>query len=317
MKRDLINDAIKYLSSDNLKKLNKKYGTNYTKNELFIDDKIDKGKPEVFCVHVTDLHYGKITPSYSPDVCMSRVIQLTRTLELLSGIEHRSRNFSSFTILDTGDMLDGFGIYPTQSAGHVEPDMNKQVFEVIERFYKPLIEFGLANFPKVDIYKVPGNHGRMGKHHSEASNFDVMVTNILKMVYADNPRVKIEGSAQCIRVFNVEGHDVLLMHGDSKRMIRYHGLPWYGVEDTASTLASNFSGGFDVACMGHIHQWAMVPLKYGVNKMCLVSGTMVSDDDFSIKNYSKDGVRTWWAFGLHPNRKQPSFMYPVDLKDLE
>lgn len=314
MKRDLINDAIKYLSPDNLKILNKKYGTNYTKNELFIDDEIDKGKPEVFCVHVTDLHYGKKTHNYDPDVCMSRVIDYINNLKVLSEIEHRSRNFSTFCILDTGDMLDGFGIYPTQGAGHSAiPDMNKQIEGVVEHFYSPLIKFGRDNFPKVLVCKVPGNHGRLGKYQAEGSNLDCMTTTMLRVKYSDTRNVKVIGSDILQQTFDIDGHRILLFHGAGKNLRSYNGLPWYSINRALTGWANLDDLDFDIACIGHFHQMAEIPVMTAKRKMCLMSGTMATGDDFSITNYASDGDQRWWCFGLHPDRKGTTFQYKVDL----
>jgi len=307
------------MSPVNLELANKKYGTNYTKDELYLEEHDpEKGKPETFCVHVTDLHYGKKTEagkkSYNPDVCMLRTLDYIKNLKELSKIEHRSRNFATFAILDTGDMLDGMGIYPTQAAGHTAlPNLNHQIEGVIEYFYRPLIKFGLENFPRVLICKVPGNHGRLGKFQSEGSNLDCMVTTTLRIAFSGHENVKIVGNDEMQRSFDVDGHRILLFHGDGKNIRSYHGLPWYTINK--STLGWSFLDDldFELACMGHFHQCFDMPIQMSKGKMVMMSGTMVTADDFSIKNYQSDGDHRRWCFGLHPDRKGTTFQYKVDL----
>lgn len=313
-KLDFANTLIRWSSQEKLDKLNRKYKSNYTKDDLYISDKIDVPKEtETFCLHVTDLHYGKKTHSYSISVCNVRIHRLINRLQKIYDIERKSRNFESFTIFDTGDMIDGVGIYPTQMAGHLdESSGRKQAQGVVTDFYNPLIEWGLKRFPKVRICKVPGNHGRIGWQVAEKDNWDCVVTDNLNMVWSRELNVSIQGGSEFFRVFDIGNHKIALFHGAYNSHRNNLGLPYYKLGETASMW--NQTSPFDALFIGHYHQMAMIPLKIGQeNQRVYLGGTMATGDDYSVINYGRDGMHSWWLFGLHESRKSPSFQYQLDL----
>lgn len=312
MKEDIINACIKYISPSNLENLNKKYGSTFTKDQLYLKPETGKSQ-ETFCLHITDLHYGKKTDTYSISKCCVKIHRLISRLQTIVDIEKKSRDFDQLCIFDTGDMVDGFGIYPTQTAGHLdEPDTNEQAKGVVRDFYDPLIEFGLKNFPKVKICKVPGNHGRRSMLHAESDNLDVLVTDFLNFKWSRELRVTIEGGKEKLRVFQIGGHRIALFHGDYTTYRGVMSLPYYKLGETASMW--NVDLDFDFIMIGHFHQVAMIPLKIGrANQRIYLGGTMATGDDYSTLNFGRDGMHEWWYFGLHGDRKSPTFMYTVDL----
>ena len=311
MKSDVINKLIQHAPVEKLGKINKMFGTNYTKEELYLQGNSEKTQ-EDFCLHVTDLHYGKKTYNYSISICNVKIHRLINKLDTIYNIEKKSRQFQSFTILDTGDMVDGIGIFPTQSSHTDEPRVFEQVKGVVNDFYSPLIEWGLKHFPKVRICKVPGNHGRVTYQHAESDNWDCMATEFLHMKYSLSQKVAINGGAEFFRVFDVNGHNIALFHGAYTTQRNYMGLPYYKLGETASMW--NQTNPFDMLFIGHYHQMAMIPLKIGLeHQRCYLGGTMATGDDYSIINFGRDGMHQWWLFGLHKDRKNPTFQYQLDL----
>lgn len=167
----------------------------------------------------SDLHFGKSTPTYSPEVFMIRLgkldTKLRRIRELLS-----SYDFDELVIALLGDANDGSDIYPTQVHYQEISNVEEQaalLADLLARFARRQAE----TWGKVRIEAVPGNHGRSGRFAHEAANWDITCYRYLEMLTRSDEAISVHfenpGRDPFLRVMNVYGHGYLIYHGHDIR----------------------------------------------------------------------------------------------------
>lgn len=257
---------------------------------------------------ISDVHLGKVTSSYNPEVCAERFNnlnqRLTRIRELLSGYQ-----MDELVVLLLGDIVDGSGIYPTQTHHQILSNSDEQA-EIIGGILKPLLLEQRRNWKSIRVECVPGNHGRSGKGSHESENFDIIAYKYLqKDLAAKGITVNIETESDpFVRKIEVRGHHYIIYHGMDIRS--FASIPWYGMALRLSRWAiTKKLGRFDAAIMGHFHSFG----SWQINQLrVFMTGTMVSDDDWALRTLGWESVARWWLFGVS-NKFPVTWQFGLDL----
>ena len=269
---------------------------------------MSKTKETAVIVH-SDMHYGRKTISYNPDVFVRRMKDLRDSIAKIKYLLNSEYDFDKLVIFQLGDANDGTDIYKTQPHHQAITNVEAQAYELSQIYVDHLTDLGDI-FPRIEIEAVPGNHGRAGRFAHEGANWDIVTyrytqmqlanTNIfLHMNPIDNP---------FIRQVGIRGWNYLLYHGHEIKS--WGGIPWYGILlRLARWGMTNKYGNTDVAVMGHFHSFG----QWQFNKMlAMMSGTMVTDDDWALQSLGWESTAKWWMFGV--NDKRPiTWQYGLEL----
>lgn len=241
---------------------------------------------------MSDLHWGKKTATFGPDVLKDRLSRLGG--KLMQERAKRNVNFDELRVFMLGDMNDGSDIYPGQPHAQAETNVEQQAWELSD-FLAEWLREQLQVWRKITVDAVPGNHGRAGKFAHEAANWDVVAYRYLKS------KVEKDGINVCfntvgdlfIRKVQIRGHNYLLYHGHDIKS--FGNIPWYGMLLRLSRWSTTNLAPFDVACMGHFHcsgHWQ-------INKLqMLTTGAAVSDDDWALRFLGWESSPRWWLLGV-------------------
>jgi predicted phosphodiesterase len=177
-------------------------------------------KGDSLVLHITDLHAGKIVKDqegkliYNEEIFRSRMNRLCeQTLKLLDNNISKGVPITDVVILLSGDLANGEGIYLTQ-AYEQEIAPPAQTMLVIDVLTKLIISLLKRNLP-VRVFGIRGNHGRTGKDTDVASNWDIMVYEILafwQKFVLKNPKLQIKFAETEHMVFEIRGHKFMMRH---------------------------------------------------------------------------------------------------------
>lgn len=223
---------------------------------------------------------------------------LGEKLKAIRDIMAASYDFDEFVVMLLGDVNDGTGIYATQSHHQAETNVEEQA-EQLTDYLSPWFKKQRDIWGKVRIECVPGNHGRAGKFAHEAANWDIVAYKYLKSKLSGHCRVEMPRRGnKFLRVAEVKGHRYLIYHGHDIRS--FGNIPWYGISLRLARWHTTKLAPFAVSIMGHFHTCGDWPLNQ-VNM--LLTGTMVSDDEWALQSLGWESVNRWWLFGVgaeHP-----------------
>lgn len=253
-----------------------------------------KRSGESMVVMRSDLHPGLITPSYNSYVFHRRMELLTELVVRIKDIISETIPIQELVIFDLGDMISGQGIFDGQAW-----QSDRHVLEQIYVEAAPAIVAQnltwLEHFPRVREYSVPGNHGRTGQEHPEAVNWDNVLAQEVaaRMEKVKNYEINIEWGWW--QVAEVQGWRFLLVHGHQIRS--WLNIPFYGLTQKGMRWQGSLPERWDYLCHGHFH----VPFMFPWNNFVIVgNGSLVSDDEFALRQLGMSSRPAQQVFGVHP-----------------
>jgi hypothetical protein len=196
-----------------------------------------------------------------------------KSLEYIS----RFPEITNLNIIFLGDIVDGEGVYPSQSVS-LELNADEQIDYALNRFTLMLDRYD-EHFEHINAYCVRGNHGRTSKFNSEQTNYDVMFYKQLASAFRKERKYNFTIYDEWFGIPNICGNDIMLHHGDTIKM--YQSIPLYGiVQKNMRWLTGGLPTTYTAMLMGHFHTsysmtWNNVKVE--------LNGTMTTDDDFSQK----------------------------------
>jgi len=203
--------------------------------------------------------------------------RLRRWLDAAVGSIENTRNayrVDRVVLAMLGDMIEGHDIF-TGQAFSLDRDAAVQALDGSALFADAIAELAERLWPvTLDIYAVPGNHGRPGGRKAgnlpPTLSFDYLFYEILKLRLANAPIREwgIEASGRLL--FVAAGTPVLLTHGDEVR--GWGGWPYYGLDKAHGRLLQELETIFHVWLLGHWHASAALPAGRG---MRIVNGCAV------------------------------------------
>lgn len=254
------------------------------------------GSPEVAVMHVTDVHYGKITPTYDIAVTETRMLKYFQAVSEIVELRRQVAPIDRGKLLLGGDMIEGEGIFPSQ-AWETQVDLVSQMVKDGPEYAVTLVLSLLQLFPTLEVEAVPGNHGRQGKFGSPRNNADSVFYEIVrKMVEKASPeeskRVtwnlpldRPRGDQWYSRFNILAHHEGMLVHGDQIKGTL--GFPWYGYGKKVNGWRNaNGTRGFSFLWGGHFHTHATFDLN---DATILSTGSPESSNGYALENMAAAG----------------------------
>jgi hypothetical protein len=221
--------------------------------------------PEVALLHLTDIQYGKVTPTYSAEVAEERIRRVVQKAIRLTEIMRADHPVRDCHLMLGGDLGEGAGsIFPGQ-AFLVDSSAFQQVFGLAALLESVILAL-LEVFENVTVYEVPGNHGRLGRKGDmpKGDNLDLIVGKIVRDRLATQPRLAwgplYDGFYSIVAIGS---YRALLIHGDQVKSFG-GAVPAYGLLRRGNSWAAGgIEQPFDDIYVGHMHQEMTLTLASG------------------------------------------------------
>lgn len=239
------------------------------------------GKPEVALLHLSDWQVGKKTESYSTEVAIERADRLGAKLGRLVEIERADHPVTDLHLLLGGDMVEGTSIFPGQ-AHEVDGGLFRQSFAAVGMIER-LTRVALATFPRVHVWEVEGNHGRIGRRGDVAreDNADLFVyREARERLRPDNRRLVWHERKRWYQIVEAGNYRAMLVHGDQIKQFGGN-IPAFGIyRKTNGWAAGSVPESFTDVYLGHFHQPLVIPLANGRGR-AFVNASLESDNVFA------------------------------------
>ncbi len=270
---------------------------------------------EVAVVFLSDIHYGKTTPTFNSAVCEQRLMVLAEKVSRITQLRRNQANIKELHVLMGGDMLEGETIFSTQ-AHSIDNNLLEQACRSGPSAYLRMLQKFLAEFEKVKIVCVPGNHGRNGNKHTHnhpLTNWDRVLYEILRSALLGrgvfprqdlSDRLEFVHEDQFYAIDRIGDWGILLVHGDQIRG-GHAGFPFYGVGKKAwgwNDALQDYDGipeSWDYLCFGHFHTLGFSELNL---KQWFANGSIESHNTFAQEQLAQSGVAAQWLFYFDPKR---------------
>jgi hypothetical protein len=268
---------------------------------------------------LSDLQTGKVTPDYDSAVCRERVMRYAEKIVKIANIQRRDHPVDEITVCMLGDMIEGVDIFPGQQ-WLIDSTLYDQLFNTTPALLVDFLRILLANFERVTVLAVDGNHGRIGRRgqFGPMDNADRMLYRIVAMLLRHEPRFELKmtdpkGERNWYMVGQWGSYSAMLIHGDQ---IRGHsGFPWYGLGKKVNGWGS---GGiperFGDVFMGHYHQLARIPLN---QRSVWCNGSTESTNTFASESLAAQSEPSQWLLFVDPEAGRVSASYGVELRGVE
>jgi len=228
---------------------------------------------------------------YNPAVALRRVACAVDKTLLLSGLSERI-SFDTLYVHCFGDFLTN-----VLRAGFDHPDMLATAAMMPmkgARFAATLLAYAVrdlaANFPRVKVRCVIGNHGRNTKsmpYQLPTENLDWLIYRWAETMCAGLDNVEWEIPEAWSLTCEVEGWGFFLNHGYTDAKGGFGGIPWYSLvkSDTKRTaLDTKLNRKVLVRQYGHMHQQADVGRAGGTGRVRIEPSLMGGNA------YAKEGM---------------------------
>lgn len=263
---------------------------------------------ETILALVSDVHYGKKTPSFGLREAEKR---LNRWMDRILRIKELLGNgyvFDELCIAFLGDINDGTDIYATQPHHQAETNVLAQA-EMVANIFARLITQALECFPRVHVIGVAGNHGRSGRHAHEAANWDIACYKFMQHILKPHKvTFNIQTKSDFALVAPVRHHRFLFYHGHYIRF--YMQVPWYGIVNKVLRWAQSVTpAGWKTACFGHFHTCGYMHLS---NMDLFLNGTLITDDEYALLTIGLTSSNKWWLVGVS-DKHPTTFKFDLDL----
>jgi hypothetical protein len=224
---------------------------------------------------VSEVETGGVN-AYSWAVAERRAARLVDAVT--GSLEHQMRGYqvSRLVIAVLGDIVEGHDVFNGQPWS-LDKDAAMQTLdgsELLAGVICALCEAVAPHGVTVDVYAVPGNHGkpggRAGGQTPVTFNFDHLLYRMLEKELRNQPvrEFAIEPAGRLL--FEAAGHVFLMTHGNEVR--GWGGFPFYGLDKTHARLTMELETLFKFWLLGHWHADATLPAGRGKR---IVNGTMV------------------------------------------
>lgn len=259
---------------------------------------LDKRKgldTEVAVLHLSDLHIGKVTASYSTSVANERMLALTNAILHVTNVRRAAAKIEEIHVYLGGDIVEGDGaIFPKQ-AHLVDSSVLEQATVSGPSILARTIMSLAQSYRKVVVRVVSGNHGRPGSKHSSdhpKTCWDRVAYTAAKLMLIGPdgnsplaPRLDFKENDTWYFVDNVLGWGNLVIHGDSIKG-GFAGYPWYGTGRMVQKWRTSIPEPFRYVYLGHFHTNAMFTIN---STVVLANGALESDNDYALQNMGSSG----------------------------
>jgi hypothetical protein len=279
-----------------------------------------RGRPEVSVLVCSDWQLGKRTPTYDSQVAAKRIELLAAKARRIARLHRAARPVEECHVWLLGDLVEGELIFPGQ-AHRIDASLYRQVVEIGPRLLAGLLRSLLADFARVHVVGVIGNHGAIGgpyrrEMHPE-SNADLMLYRIAREILAGEPRLTwqlpdVPGERGWWQVDRIGRYSALLVHGDQIRG-GFAGYPWYGLgKRVLGWYAGAVPEAFSEVALGHWHQTGLVTLG---RLRAWANGTTESDNTYAAEQMASAGRPEQWLLFVDPAKGRVTASYILQLDE--
>lgn len=239
-------------------------------------------KPEVALLHLSDWQLGKKTDSYNTEVALKRVEEIGEKLITMTEIERKAHPVHVCHTMLGGDMGEGTTIFPGQQH-EIDSGMFEQAFNCIGAIER-LARLQLANFQKVVMWEVDGNHGRIGKkgENLREDNMDLFVYAEARERLKDfekSGRLAWNKRQRFYQIVEIGTYKALLIHGDQIKQFGGN-TPAFGISRKVNSWAAGVVPEFHDCYLGHFHQPLVLPLSVG-RRRTFMNPSLESDSAYA------------------------------------
>lgn len=217
---------------------------------------------------LSDIHYGKLTPTFNADICKARLLSMPE--QLLSKFELPV--IDEIVLILLGDLVEGEEVFPGQ-VHSIEMPLIEQVRGATENIWEMLLL--LAKYFPEAVLRVEtchGNHGRVSRHASPLTNWDNLIHQSLGLLAARDleKRIQVNVNLEPFLKFSVKGKNGFANHYGVKHL----GTPSMQVK-VAGWLDEN---DFDFMIAAHWHKWE-IGTQFG--RILIKNGSLCGPDELS------------------------------------
>ena len=243
--------------------------------KLLVSQGAKTGDEEELVLLLSDLQVGIRSATYNFNTFRKRMENLAKNLLKVTKLHRLSHPVKTLNIFMLGDIVHNENILRFLNLDEFEGVVREQVYEVAIPELTKFLQLMLANFKRVNVWTVRGNHGSFGRIHATTTNLDDFVYLFLREVFRKEPRIRFNITTRFYNLAKIRGWKFLLVHGDTIRM--HYQLPFYGITTRAMRWLGSL-GDFDYLCLGHFHTYAVLDWN---NIVVFMNGTFLSDDDWT------------------------------------
>jgi hypothetical protein len=289
---------------------------------------------ETMVLQLSDIHWGdRVVPKtiidlgdYDAAMARGRIAFMVEKTLLIKS--ENTRVFNKLNIHILGDIVAGYIHEELRENG--DGKIVQWVIEASICLALAILELS-REFPVVEVWSVPGNHGRMDqkvKFKDDAiSNFDIMVYEMMSILLQDQPNIVFHIPRSYYAIASVcGGWNSLLTHG---QFIRSNlSIPAYGVQRAASrmselinlqylkmnpedtpTVEEMFSHSFRYMELGHFH--TLMTLNTNAIEI-FMNGSVVGNSEYNIAAMAAGQDPRQWLLFAHPDEGYTG-RYPLNL----
>ena len=284
------------------------------------------GSPEIAVAMYSDLQLGKRTPDYNSEVGRERSARYADLVVKLTNIQRAHCPIDEVHVWLMGDIVEGELIFPGQEF-LIDTGLYRQAIVNGPSILCQFLDVMLANFKKVHVSAVIGNHGaiagRQRRNMHPESNADLFTYEIVRTIYRERGEDRIsfdipltEGGefGPWYTIDKIGGFKAMLFHGD--QIQGSSTFPWYGFHK--KVLGWNAIGNFpdfpmdsfNHAACGHWH----VPAEFELNGIEVrVNGTFESYNTYAQMQLASMGMPKQRLLFVHPKHGWVTNEYKVKL----
>ena len=288
---------------------------------FYIPDEEAKKWSEHTVLPIGDIHYNEVIDpeelewmnAYNTEIAEYRMERLIKGVKNLTNNVMTNYTFKSINVLFLGDLLSG-SIHDELTITNEYPEI-----EAVLMCEKMLSEFILelrTIFPKVNVYGIAGNHGRLTKdkrYKKGWNGWDYLTMKMMEARLGSYDGIKFDIPKSVGQRIEIGNHTVYITHGDAVRM--HYSIPWYGltnfIKNRQNTLAGDSNKPITEVFMGHFHQAGTIP----VNRInAFIVASIVGTSEYSLKSFSTAPNPETIFMGFADDQKKPkiSWIWPMN-----
>lgn len=238
--------------------------------------------------HMSDTHIGVIIKeatmggvnNFNPKVAARRFAYYFKTL---AQYKTHHRKESDLVLVLNGDIIAGV-IHGTDTA-NILSSANQH--RVALNILSQAIAFISQYFGKVSVVCESGNHGRFmhkmnkGRQTEEKwDSFETILYLSLEQRFCEYKNVKFVITPTPYTLMEIQGHKVLITHGDTVLNVGQVGksINVASITEQVNSISASV-GKIDLVLVGHVHKSAYVILDNGTH--LVINGTLSGTDEFA------------------------------------
>lgn len=168
------------------------------------------------------------------------------------------------------------------------------------------------NFEEIDIFGVPGTHGRMTekkRYKQRYVSWDYVFYCILTLLLKDIHNIKTYFPKCFFLQKVINNHNFLFLHGDDIQM--WMNVPWYGIDRMVARFNEVLEQRIENVIMGHFHNSASLQKISGEK---ILNGSFSGANEFSLGKLFTGNKPVQKIMGVH-KKYGISWSYSIKLED--